>query len=79
MMKELMNIIKNDEGFFATIKGISYVEWAKVEALGFPSVNKYYVGADDLEEIIDNAIENNTMSLEDIAKLQQVQTLLEVM
>ena len=56
MMKELMNIIKNDEGFCATIKGISYVEWAKVEALGFPSVNRYYVNADDLEEIIDNAI-----------------------
>ena len=79
MMKELMNIIKNDEGFCATIKGISYVEWAKVAALGFPSVNRYYVNADDLEEIIDNAIENNTMSLEDITKLQQVQTLLEVM
>lgn len=79
MMKELMNIIKNDKGFCVRIKGISYVEWEKVEALGFPSVNKYYVDADDLEEIIDNAIENNTMSLEDIAKLQQVQTLLEVM
>lgn len=71
MMRELMKIIKESK--------YSFIEWSKVEALGFPSINKFYVDTDDLAEIIDDAIENNTMSLNDIAKLEQVQTLLEVM
>ena len=79
MMRELMNIIKEGEGYCKTMKGISFIEWSKVEALGFPSIDKYFVDAQDLEEIINDAIENNTMSLSDIAKLEQVQTLLEVM
>ena len=50
-----------------------------METLGIPSVGKYYVNTDDLEEAINNAIDNNTMSLEDIAKLENVLTLMEVM
>ena len=34
---------------------------------------------DYLEDVINNAIDNNTMSLEDIAKLENVLTLMELM
>lgn len=71
MMRELMRVIKESEH--------SFIEWSKMEALGIPSVGKYYVNTDDLEEAINNAIDNNTMSLEDIAKLENVLTLMEVM
>ena len=71
MMRELMRVIKESEH--------SFIEWSKMETLGIPSVDKYYVNTDDLEEAINNAIDNNTMSLEDIAKLENVLTLMEVM
>ena len=71
MMRELMRVIKESEH--------SFIEWSKMETLGIPSVDKYYVDTDDLEEAINNAIDNNTMSLEDIAKLENVLTLMEVM
>ena len=71
MMKELMRVIKESEH--------SFIEWSKMETLGISSVGKYYVDIDDLEEAINNAIDNNTMSLEDIAKLENVLTLMEVM
>ena len=71
MMRELMRVIKESE--------YSFIEWSKIEALGIPSIGKYYVDTDDLEEVINNAIDNNTMSLEDIAKLENVLTLMEVM
>lgn len=71
MMRELMRVIKESEH--------SFIEWSKIETLGIPSVDKYYVNTDDLEEAINNAIDNNTMSLEDIAKLENVLTLMEVM
>ena len=70
MMRELMKVIKESEHPF--------IEWSKMETLGIPSVGKYYVDIDDLEEAINNAIDNNTMSLEDIAKLENVLTLMEV-
>lgn len=70
MMRELMKVIKESEH--------SFIEWSKMETLGIPSVGKYYVDIDDLEEAINNAIDNNTMSLEDIAKLENVLTLMEV-
>ena len=50
-----------------------------MKTLSIPSIGKYYVDTDDLEEAINNAIDNNTMSLEDIAKLENVLTLMEVM
>ena len=71
MMRELMRVIKESEH--------SFIEWSKMETLGIHSVGKYYVDTDDLEEAINNAIDNNTMSLEDIAKLENVLTLMEVM
>ena len=71
MMRELMRVIKESEHPF--------IEWSKMEALGIPSVGKYYVDTDDLEKAINNAINNNTMLLEDIAKLENVLTLMEVM
>ena len=71
MMRELMKVIKESEH--------SFIEWSKMKTLGIPSVGKYYVDIDDLEEAINNAIDNNTMSLEDIAKLENVLTLMEVM
>ena len=71
MTRELMKVIKESEH--------SFIEWSKMETLGIPSVGKYYVNTDDLEEVINNAIDNNTMSLEDIAKLENVLTLMEVM
>ena len=71
MMRELMRVIKESEH--------SFIKWSKMETLGIPSVGKYYVDTDDLEEAINNAIDNNTMSLEDIAKLENVLTLMEVM
>ena len=71
MMRELMRVIKESEH--------SFIEWSKMETLGIPSIDKYYVDIDDLEEAINNAIDNNTMSLEDIAKLENVLTLMEVM
>ena len=71
MMRELMRVIKESKH--------SFIEWSKMETLGIPSVDKYYVNTDDLEEAINNAIDNNTMSLEDIAKLENVLTLMEVM
>ena len=71
MMRELMKVIKESEH--------SFIEWSKMETLGIPSIDKYYVDTDDLEEAINNAIDNNTMSLEDIAKLENVLTLMEVM
>ena len=71
MMRELMRVIKESEH--------SFIEWSNMETLGIPSVGKYYVDTDDLEEAINNAIDNNTMSLEDIAKLKNVLTLMEVM
>ena len=71
MMRELMRVIKESEH--------SFIEWSKMKTLGIPSVGKYYVDIDDLEEAINNAIDNNTMSLEDIAKLENVLTLMEVM
>ena len=70
MMRELMRVIKESEH--------SFIEWSKMETLGIPSVDKYYVNTDDLEEAINNAIDNNTMSLEDIAKLENVLILMEV-
>lgn len=70
MMRELMKVIKESEH--------SFIEWSKMKTLGIPSVGKYYVDIDDLEEAINNAIDNNTMSLEDIAKLENVLTLMEV-
>ena len=70
MMRELMKVIKESEH--------SFIEWSKMETLGIPSVGKYYVDTDDLKEAINNAIDNNTMSLEDIAKLESVLTLMEV-
>ena len=70
MMRELMKVIKESEH--------SFIEWSKMETLGIPSVGKYYVDIDNLEEAINNAIDNNTMSLEDIAKLENVLTLMEV-
>ena len=70
MMRELMRVIKESEH--------SFIEWSKMKTLGIPSVGKYYVDIDDLEEAINNAIDNNTMSLEDIAKLENVLTLMEV-
>ena len=42
MMKELMRVIKESEH--------SFIEWSKMETLGIPSVGKYYVDTDDLEE-----------------------------
>mgnify|MGYP004651986931 CR=1 FL=1 len=75
MMRELMNVIKGSKYL-----NIGCIDWSKVVALGFPSIEgKYLVDIDDLTEVIDNAIENNTMSLEDIAKLEKVLTLMEVM
>ena len=71
MMRELMKVIKESE--------YSFIEWSKMETLGIPSISKYYVNTDDLEEAINNAIDNNTMSLDDIAKLENVLTLMEVM
>ena len=71
MMKELMRVIKESEH--------SFIEWSKMETLGIPSIGKYYVDTDDLEEFMNNAIDNNTMPLEDIAKLENVLTLMEVM
>ena len=71
MMRELMRVIKESEH--------SFIEWSKMETLGIPSISKYYVNTDDLEEAINNAIDNNTMSLDDIAKLENVLTLMEVM
>lgn len=71
MMRELMRVIKESEH--------SFIEWSKMETLGIPNIGKYYVDTDDLEEAINNAIDNNTMSLEDIAKLENVLTLMEVM
>ena len=71
MMRELMRVIKESEH--------SFFEWSKMETLGNPCVGYYYVDTDDLEEAINNAIDNNTMSLEDIAKLENVLTLMEVM
>ena len=71
MMREIMRVIKKSEH--------SFIEWSKIETLGIPSVGKYYVDTDVLEEVINNAIDNNTMSLEDIAKLENVLTLMEVM
>ena len=70
MMRELMKVIKESEH--------SFIEWSKMETVGIPSVDKYYVDTDDLEEAINNAIDNNTMPLEDIAKLENVLTLMEV-
>ena len=53
MMRELMRVIKESEH--------SFIEWSKMETLGIPSIGKYYVDTDDLEEAINNAIDNNTI------------------
>ena len=47
--------------------------------MGFPYLPVELVNASQLEEVIDYAIENNSMSMEDIAKLVKVQTLMEVL
>ena len=75
MMKELIRVIEEGRSLY----GATIVEWSKLEDMGFPYLPVELVNASQLEEVIDYAIENNSMLMEDIAKLIKVQTLMEVL
>ena len=74
-MKELIGVIEEGRSLY----GATIVEWSKLEDMGFPYLPVELVNASQLEEVIDYAIENNSMLMEDIAKLIKVQTLMEVL
>lgn len=74
-MKELIRVIEEGRSLY----GATIVEWSKLEDMGFPYLPVELVNASQLEEVIDYAIENNSMPMEDIAKLIKVQTLMEVL
>ena len=74
-MKELIRVIEEGRSLY----GATIVEWSKLEDMGFPYLPVELVNASQLEEVIDYAIENNSMLMEDIAKLIKVQTLMEVL
>ena len=74
-MKELIRVIEEGRSLY----GATIVEWSKLGDMGFPYLPVELVNASQLEEVIDYAIENNSMSMEDIAKLVKVQTLIEVL
>ena len=75
MMKELIRVVEEGRSLY----GATIVEWSKLEDMGFPYLPVELVNASQLEEVIDYAIENNSMSLEDIAKLVKVLILMEVL
>lgn len=75
MMKELIRVIEEGRSLY----GATIIEWSKLEDVGFPYLPVELVNASQLEEVIDYAIENNSMPMEDIAKLVKVQTLMEVL
>ena len=75
MMKELFKVIEEGRSLY----GATIVEWSKLEDMGFPYLPVELVNASQLEEVIDYAIENNSMSLEDVAKLTKVLILMEVL
>ena len=75
VMKELIRVIEESRSLY----GATIVEWSKLEDMGFPYLPVELVNASQLEEVIDYAIENNSMPMEDIAKLIKVQTLMEVL
>ena len=75
MMKELIRVVEEGRSLY----GATIVEWSKLEDMGFPYLPVELVNASQLEEVIDYAIENNSMSMEDIAKLVKAQTLMEVL
>lgn len=75
VMKELIRVVEEGRSLY----GATIVEWSKLEDMGFPYLPVELVNASQLEEVIDYAIENSSMSLEDIAKLVKAQTLMEVL
>ena len=75
VMKELIRVIEEGRSLY----GATIVEWSKLEDMGFPYLPVELVNASQLEEVIDYAIENNTMSMDDIVKLVKIQTLMEVL
>lgn len=75
VMKELIRVIEEGRSLY----GATIIEWSKLEDMGFPCLPVELVNASQLEEVIDYAIENNSMSMEGIAKLVKVQTLMEVL
>ena len=74
-MKELIRVIEKGRSLY----GATIIEWSKLEDMGFPYLPVELVNVSQLEEVIDYAIENNSMSMEDIAKLIKVQALMEVL
>ena len=75
VMKELIRVIEEGRSLY----GATIVEWSKLEGMGFPYLPVELVNASQLEEVIDYAIENNSMSMDDIVKLVKIQTLMEVL
>ena len=75
MMKELIRVIEEGRSLY----GAPIIEWSKLEDMGFPYLPVELVNASQLEEVIDYAIDNNSMPMEDIAKLVKIQTLMEVL
>ena len=74
-MKELIRVIEEGRSLY----GATIVEWSKLEDMGFPYLPVELVNASQLEAVNDYAIENNSMPMEDIAKLVKIQTLMEVL